>query len=129
MFHSFHQQVNIVLTKDGICTLINVVITNAIGVDLLHQSCATRRFVPFEIVQAKERSYHDRHPIYHFLPFTIEVFGCLNKKIDMFLHNCTKPCGTSKGQKALLFLFWLLFSIKKSQLHYKGFKHPPSEVG
>jgi len=59
MFHSFHRQVNIVLTKDGIRTLVNFVITNPIRVDLLRQSCATRRFVTFEILQAKERSYHD----------------------------------------------------------------------
>jgi hypothetical protein len=97
MFHSFHRQVNIVFTKDGIRTLVNFVIANPIRVDLLCQYCATRRFVAFEIVQAKERNYHDQHPIDHFLPFAIEVFGCLNKKVDMFLHNCTKPCGTSKG--------------------------------
>jgi len=97
MFHSFHQQVNIVLTKDGNRTLVNVVIANPIGVDLFHQSCATRRFVTFKIVQAKKKSYHDRHPTDHFFPFVIELFGCLNKKVDMFLHSCMKPCGTSKG--------------------------------
>jgi hypothetical protein len=34
-FNSSHSQVNIVLTKDGICTLVNVVIVNLTQVDLL----------------------------------------------------------------------------------------------
>jgi hypothetical protein len=36
------------------------------------------------------------------------------------------PCGISKGKRALLFCFWLFFFVKKSQLNYKGYKHPPS---
>ncbi len=36
------------------------------------------------------------------------------------------PFGASKGQRALIFLSWLLFFVKKSQSHYKGCKHLPS---
>ncbi len=49
-FHSFHQQVGIVLTKDGICTLVDVVIANPTWADLLCQSCATQGFVTFETI-------------------------------------------------------------------------------
>jgi hypothetical protein len=57
--------------------------------DLLSQSCATLGFAVFDVVQTRERSYHNRHPITQFLPLAIEIFGCLHKHADMFLHNCT----------------------------------------
>jgi hypothetical protein len=44
-----------VLTKDGICTIANVVIVDPMRVDLLPQSCATQKFVAFDIVQAKKK--------------------------------------------------------------------------
>jgi hypothetical protein len=56
------------------------------------------------------------------------VFGCLDKQADVFLHDVPMPCETSKGQKAPLSLSWLLFFIKKSQLHYKRCKHATSYV-
>jgi hypothetical protein len=43
-----------VLIKDGICTLINVVITDSTQVELLHQSCTTQGFVAFDAAQAKK---------------------------------------------------------------------------
>jgi hypothetical protein len=50
--------------------------------------CAIRGFATSKAVQVKERSYCDQHPINHFLPLTIEVFGCLDKQVDVFLHDC-----------------------------------------
>jgi hypothetical protein len=52
MFKSSYWRVNIVLTKDGICTLINVVIANLKQADLLLWSCATQGFGSFDIAQA-----------------------------------------------------------------------------
>jgi hypothetical protein len=40
------------------------------------------------VVQAKEKNYRNRHPTDQFLLLTIEVFGCLHKQVDVFLHNC-----------------------------------------
>jgi hypothetical protein len=40
-FNSFNQWINIVLTKDGIHTLINIIIADQTWVDLLLQSCTT----------------------------------------------------------------------------------------
>jgi hypothetical protein len=31
------------------------------------------------------------------LPLAIEVFRCLHKQVDVFLHNCELPFGASKG--------------------------------
>jgi hypothetical protein len=58
-FNSSHQRVNIVLIKDDIRTLADIVITNPTRVDLLSQFCATQRFVTFDATQAKKMNYHD----------------------------------------------------------------------
>jgi hypothetical protein len=42
------------LIKDGICTLINVVIVDPTQVDLLPQSCTTQRFATSDATQAKK---------------------------------------------------------------------------
>jgi hypothetical protein len=56
-------------------------------VDLFSRSCATQEFVASYAVQAKERNYCDRHPIDQFLLLAIDVFECLHKYINVFLHN------------------------------------------
>jgi hypothetical protein len=76
------------LTKNDICTLTNIVITEPKWVDLLPQSCTTLGFVSSDVTQAKEKSYYNRHPIDQFLPLTIEIFGCLHKHANVFLYNC-----------------------------------------
>jgi hypothetical protein len=78
-FNSFHWQVDIVLTKNDIHTLATIVIANPTWVDLFPWSCATQRLVASDAVQAKERSYLDRHFTDQFLPLAIEIFGCLHK--------------------------------------------------
>jgi len=88
-----------VLTKDGIHTLIDVVIVDPTQADLLHQSYTTQRFVAFEAVQAKEKSYHDRHPNSQFLLLAIEVFGCPNKPANVFLHDCANAMWNFKKPK------------------------------
>jgi hypothetical protein len=100
-FNFSHQQVNIVLTKDGIRTLIDVVIANPTQANLLHQSCATQGFATFDAAQAKERSYRNQHPTDQFLPLAIEVFGCLHTHVNVFLHNYANAIWSLKGTKGL----------------------------
>jgi hypothetical protein len=69
-------------------TLVNIVIANPTWAYLLPQSCAAQGFVVFDAVQAKERNYHDQHPIDQFLLSIIEVFRCLDKHVNVFLHDC-----------------------------------------
>jgi hypothetical protein len=88
-FNFFHWRINILLTKDGIRTLVGVVIADPTWIYLLPQSCATQGFATSNVVQTKERSYCNQHPTNQFLPLIIEVFGCLHKHADMFLHNQT----------------------------------------
>jgi hypothetical protein len=78
-FNSSCQWINIVLTKDKVHTLANVVIVDQCMWNLLPQSYAIQRFVTFDTIQTKERSYHNQHPINQFLPLTIKVFECLQE--------------------------------------------------
>ncbi len=98
-FNSFRQWIDIVLTKDGIHTLANIIIVNSMQANLFSRSCTTQGFATSDITQAKERSYHNRQPTYQFLPLAIEVFGCLHKHIDVFLHDCANAIWSLKGTK------------------------------
>jgi hypothetical protein len=46
-------------TKDGICTLVDVVIVDLMQTYLFPQSYATQGFVASDAVQSKERSRHN----------------------------------------------------------------------
>jgi hypothetical protein len=59
MFNSSRQWVNIVLTKDGICTLANVVIDDSMRTDLFPWSCIIQIFFSSNAIQAKEMSNCD----------------------------------------------------------------------
>jgi hypothetical protein len=52
-FKSCHWQVNIVFIKDEICTFIDIVIIDAMWMNLLPWFCATQRFVAFDAIQIK----------------------------------------------------------------------------
>ncbi len=80
-------------TKDGIRTLINVVIADLTQAILFPQSYGTQGFAAFDVVQIKERSYYNQHPIDQFLPLTIEVFGCLHKHANVFYTTMPMPFG------------------------------------
>jgi hypothetical protein len=54
---------------------------------------ATQRFVTFDAIQAKEKSYHDQHPTDQFLILAIEVFGCLHKQAYVFYMIMPMPFG------------------------------------
>jgi hypothetical protein len=99
-FNSFHWQIDIVFTKYGIHTLGNIVIVNIMWVDLFPRSCITQIFVASDVVQPKEKSYDNRHPIDQFFPLPIEVFGCLHKNVDVFLHDYPNAIWSLKGPES-----------------------------
>jgi hypothetical protein len=76
-----------VLTKDGICTLTDIVIIDPTQTNLLPQSCATQGFATSDTTQAKEKNYRNQHPTDQVFPLVIEVFGCLHKHANVFLHD------------------------------------------
>jgi hypothetical protein len=102
-----------VFTKDGIHTLTDVVIVDQTRMDLFLRSCVTQGFVAFDLTQAKERSYRNQQPIDQLLPLVIEVFVCLHKHVDMFLHNCANAIWSFKGSKCLHLLTLVIFLCQK----------------
>jgi hypothetical protein len=112
-FHSFCQWVDILLTKDGIHTVVDVVITDPTWVYLLCWFYTTWGFVTFEVAQAKKKSYCDQHPTNHFLPLAINVFGCLEKQANVFLHDCANAMWNFKRLKSLLLFVLVIFFHKK----------------
>jgi hypothetical protein len=54
-FNFSHWQIDIVLTKDGICTLADIVIANPTWVDLFPRFCATYGFATSDAIQAKKK--------------------------------------------------------------------------
>jgi len=97
-----------VITKDGICTLVDLVIVDPMHVDLFPRFHITQEFATSNAAQAKKRSYHNQHPIDQFFFLAIEVFGCLHKQADMFLHECANAIWSLKMLKALPFFFVLV---------------------
>ncbi len=73
-------------------------------------------------MQFKEKNYHNRHLIDQVLPLTIEVFGCLCKHVNVFLHNYANAIWSLKGIEGIIFTL-VTFFVKKFQSHYKGCKH------
>jgi hypothetical protein len=61
----------------------------------------------------QKKTYHDRHPIDHFLPLAIEVFGCLDKQVDVFLHDCANAIWNFKGTKGPPPFVFVTFLWKK----------------
>jgi hypothetical protein len=116
MFNFSCCQLNIVLTKDGICILIDIVISDPMHVDLLLQSCTTQGFADSNATQTKKNSYCDQHLTNQFFPLASEVFRCLHKQTNMF-STClcsyvimSMSFETSNNQKILSFLSWFFFS-------------------
>ncbi len=86
-------------TKYGIHTLANITIADPMRTDLLPWSCTIQRFATSNATQAKERSYCNWHLINEFLPLAIEVFDCLYKHANVFLHNCANVIWSLKRPK------------------------------
>jgi len=77
--------------------------------DLLPRSCATQGFGALDVVQVKEWSYCDQHLVDQFLPLVMEVFACLHRQADVFLHNCAHAIWSLKGPKGLPFSVLVTF--------------------
>jgi hypothetical protein len=79
IFKSSFRRIDIMFTKDDICIVVDIVITDPTWVDLLPQFCTTQGFVTFDAARTKKRSYYKQHLVDQFLFIVMEVFGCLHK--------------------------------------------------
>jgi len=52
-------------------------------------------------------------PHYQFLPFIIEVFGCLKKHVDLFLHDYVNAIWSLKGPKGFRLSALIIFLCQK----------------
>jgi hypothetical protein len=96
-FHRPHStplvdELTICSPKDGIHTLVDVIIIDPTQANLLPSFYEAQRFVAFDAAEAK-------HPTNKFLPLAIKVFGCLHKQADMFLHDYANAIWSLKGPK------------------------------
>jgi hypothetical protein len=64
-FNSSCWQINIVFTKDGILTLSWNFHRRPNVSKFISWSCTTQKFATFDATQAKEKNYHNQHPINH----------------------------------------------------------------
>lgn len=78
MPYNIHTIVNIVLSVNGVCTLVDVVIVDLIQVDLVSHVVFSYGVTAIAAVQAKEGFYHDQFLMDMFVPLAMEVFGCLH---------------------------------------------------
>jgi hypothetical protein len=102
-------------TKDGIRTLVDVIIIDPTRVNLLPSSCEAQRFAAFDVAQAKEKSYMTNTPLIDSSLSQLRYLDVYINKPICFYTIMPMPFGASKGQKALIFLSWLFFSVKKFQ--------------
>jgi hypothetical protein len=107
---------SLVLTKNGIRTLVDIVIANLTWVDLLPRSCTTQGFVISNAVQANEASYRDWPLANQFLPLVMEVFGCLHKHAYVFLHNCVSAIWSLKGLESPPLFVLITFLWQKNSI-------------
>jgi hypothetical protein len=86
-------------------------------VDLFLQSCTTQGFATFDAIQAKEKNYRDWHPTNQFLPLAIEIFSCLHKHVDAFLHYCANVIWSLKGPEGPSPFYLGYFSLSKNLIY------------
>jgi hypothetical protein len=93
-------------------TLANVVVVDATQTYLFLGSCTIQRFVVFDAIQVKEKSYYNRHPTNQFFLLEIEVFGYLHKHV-VFLHNYANAIWSLKGTKGFHLFTLVTFLCQK----------------
>jgi hypothetical protein len=57
------------------------------------------RICYFRLILNNKMSYHNWHPTNQFLPFVIEIFCCLRKHVNVFLHDFANAIWSLKGAK------------------------------
>ncbi len=72
-------------------------------------SCTTQKFATSNAFQAKEMNYCNQHPNDQFFPLAIEIFWCLHKHVDVFLHECANAIWSLKRPKGPPFFVLVTF--------------------
>jgi hypothetical protein len=111
--NSFHQQISIMFTKDGIHTLIHVVIANPNICKFIFLILNNSKICCLQWSSNQRKELLQTTPHWSIPPFNnwdiLDV--CINKLMCSYA-IVPMPFGVSKGQRALLFLSWLFFFVK-----------------
>jgi hypothetical protein len=82
-----HRQVDIVLSIDGVCTLVYVIIANSTQVDLILQDVFSHGVATIVTTHAKDNLYHDWFSVDMFFPLSIKVLGVyINMRMGFFIN-------------------------------------------
>jgi hypothetical protein len=92
-----------VLSINGVCTLIDIIIANSTLVDLILQVIFFHGVIAIIATHAKDNLYHDWFVVDMFFPLVVKFFGCLNQHVDGFFHQCANMTWGMKGIGSLLF--------------------------
>jgi len=133
MFNYSRWWIDIVLTKNGIHTLANVIIVDPTQAYLFPRSCTTQKFVASNAIQAKERN---QHPIDQLRPFnnwsiwmSTQIGWCV------FTRLCQCHLELERARRFHLFVLVFLFLLENfnhiakyaSIFHFKsGSNHRPN---
>jgi len=79
---------DILITKDGFWTLMDVIIANSIRTNMLQWTLMMITYVAMMAIQEKTWSYTKWAPCDDFIPLAIETYGCLHSCFDLFLIAC-----------------------------------------
>jgi hypothetical protein len=82
-------------------------------VDLLPQSCVIQGFAAFDASQAKKGAIATNTPLINSSLLVIEIFGCLDKHVDVFLHNYVNAIWSLKRLEGLHLSTLVIFLHQK----------------
>jgi len=84
-----HNKIDIIFTKDEICTLTDIVITHPTHMNLLPWYCTIQNKFTSNTTQIKEKRYYNWQLTNQFFLLVIEIFRCLHKQSHVFLYDYT----------------------------------------
>ncbi len=105
-----------------ICTLMDVVVTNPIQIDLVSQVSLFHEVVAIVASQAKDDFYYDQFLVDLLFLLVVEVFRCLHHQVDGFLHWCANMAWGVKGIGGLPLSICAHFMGKRCECHCSGSK-------
>jgi len=123
-FWSLHWRMDIVVTWDGVCTLVDVFIINPTLVDLVLQVVFYQGTIVTITLQATIKLCCNWHLGDVFLSLIIEVFGCLHEHVKNFSHQCANMAWSIKGfeGEALIFQYYVHSISRECSWCLKKFK-------
>jgi hypothetical protein len=84
--------VDIVIIRDSLCTLVDVVIADLTHIDLVQHASTVISHVTIVAAQDKAQSYIEQRPRDDFIPLAIETYSCFHPRFDSFLTSCVHAC-------------------------------------